>query len=390
MPVNLETPYTYENSSNPWIMDPKSKEGWDSLIKIDGQSISAEYMWSLNAEGREKLLKKVFAYYREKGFPYEVLNEKDLINEFKKLKSYDSKKILTPEGFISNSGNLCLDVCRHFNKDNFWKAKGDTRSISIEEVFGNDELFIKILKNRMGWNTSKEDGTERPYMFGISDKAIRDGIKNSGLGYGVSNFRPTIAKFFYEKYLKGIKEPKVFDYSAGWGARALAAMSLGIKYYATDPLTHEAVNKMLTFYNGEGRCYNLGSENEEICDLVPKVDMCLSCPPYFTLERYSEDKTQSYNQFDEYKDWIEKYWRGTVQNCYKILKEGGKFVLIIKDSYKKFEIKKNMEQILFENGFISEEMFQYKTSKNHLSGKIKTGELIKNSEYVLVYTKEKE
>ena len=66
MPVNLETPYTYENSSNPWIMDPKSKEGWDSLIKIDGQSISAEYMWSLNAEGREKLLKKVFDYYKEK------------------------------------------------------------------------------------------------------------------------------------------------------------------------------------------------------------------------------------------------------------------------------------------------------------------------------------
>ena len=80
--------------------------------------------------------------------------------------------------------------------------------------------------------------------------------------------------------------------------------------------------------------------------------------------------------------------RGKVQNFYNILKKVGKFVLIIKDSYKKFEIKKNMEQILIENGFISEEMFQYKTSKNHLSGKIKTGELTKNSEYVLVYTKE--
>lgn len=149
MPVNLETPYTYENSSNPWIMDPKSKEGRDSLITIDGQSISAGYIWSLNAEEREKLLKKVFDYYREKGFPYEVLDEKDLINEFKKLKSYDSKKILTPEGFISNSGNLCLDVCRHFNKDNFWKAKGDTRSISIEEVLGMMSCSSRFL--RIGW-----------------------------------------------------------------------------------------------------------------------------------------------------------------------------------------------------------------------------------------------
>lgn len=73
MPVNLETPYTYENSSNPWIMDPKSKEGRDSLITIDGQSISAGYIWSLNAEEREKLLKKVFDYYREKDFHMKFL-----------------------------------------------------------------------------------------------------------------------------------------------------------------------------------------------------------------------------------------------------------------------------------------------------------------------------
>jgi hypothetical protein len=394
MPVNLETPYTFENSSNPWIMDPKSLKGFNELLVLDNQIISAEYMWSLDSKQREDLLERVFTHYRKNGFPYETLSDEEICSEFNKLVKFNERKVLTSEGFISNSGDVCLSLCRHFCKDLFYKARGDSKTMSMEDVFNDDVLFKKVLKNRMGWNTSKEDGTERPYMFGISDSMIRNGIKNSGYGYGVSNFRPTIAKFLYKRYLGDCKGKSIFDYSAGWGARALAALSVGAKYYGTDPLTYECVNELFNYFDSPyGFCLDHGSqETQDIVETIlggagEKVDLVLSCPPYFTLERYSDKETQCYNENTNYQDWLENYWRNTVKTGYELLKDEHMFVLIIKDQYKNFSLKDDMSKILEEEGFEKYEELQYKTSKNHLSGKIKTGENTKNSEYVLAFKK---
>lgn len=392
-------PYTFENSTNPWLMDPKDLS---DVITIDNQKITAEYMWSLNAAERTQLLYKVYDYYMQRGFPYESISDEYINNQFKKLVEYNASRVITDDGFISNSGNLCLDVCRHFSSNLFYKARGDKGTKSVEDIFYDKDEFIKVLKNRMGWNISKEDGTERPYMFAISDKQILNGIKNSGLGYGVSNFRPIIAKFIFEKYLSdkafnnGYEKyiPRIFDYSAGWGARALAALSLGYQYLATDPLTNNNVNNLIKYIelnsdeSNLSYCYNYGSEDKEHLEYVisnNSVDMCFSCPPYFTLERYSNDSKQCYNKNNNFKDWIEEYWRNTVQNCKRILKSDGYFGLVIKDFYEKYPLKDEMNRILKEEGFILKDNYQYKTNKNHLSGKKKSGNGIKNNEYILIY-----
>ena len=46
-----------------------------------------------------------------------------------------------------------------------------------------------------------------------------------------------------------------------------------------------------------------------------------------------------------------------------------------------------MNRILEEEGFILKDCYQYKTTKNHLSGKKKSGNGIKNNEYILIYEK---
>ena len=384
-----DKPYTYENSSNPWLMDPKGKKTIDNIIIIDNQKITAEYQWRLNAKQREELLYKVFNYYRKNGFPYELLTKDYMELEFDKLCKYDVSNILTKDGYISNSGSLCLDVCRHFSFNLFYKARGDKKSKSMEDIFNDDEQFIKVLKNRMGWNITTEDGNERPYIFAISDKQILNGIKNSGLGYGVSNFRPTIAKFIFQKYLGNRVNPFIYDYSAGWGARAIAALSLGYSYIATDPLTSNCVNNLISFFSKDiekNKCYNVGSE-KSLSDIIPNntIDMCFSCPPYFTLERYSDDNEQCYNKNKNFNDWIDDYWRNTVKNCYKYLKKDGYFGLVIKDYYEKFPLKEEMNKILEEEGFILKDIYQYKTTRNHLSGKKKSGNVSKNNEYILIY-----
>lgn len=386
--INLDNPFTYENSENPWLMNHNN----ESALEINNKKITADYLWTLSIEQRIQCLNDVFLYYRKNGFPYERYNDEHIIKQFNKLKQYNSFNIINSDGFISNSGSLCLDVCRHFCYDKFWKASSE-KMLSIEDVFNNDELFLKVLKNRMGWNTTKEDSSERPYMFTITDKMIRTGIRNSGQGYGVSNFRPTIAKFIYEKYLSNIYNPTVFDYSAGWGARALAAASLNYNYYATDPLTADNINNIYSFLKNNNltsstiKVFNSGSEISETYKNIPLVDMCMSCPPYFNLEVYSDNKTQSYNEHNNFEEWIKTYWTETVNNCNSILKKDGYFVLIIKDYYKDLPLKEQMENVVNNLGYTLIDTYQYKTTTNHLSSKIKTGKKSKTSEYVIVWKK---
>ena len=119
-----------------------------------------------------------------------------------------------------------------------------------------------------------------------------------------------------------------------------------------------------------------------------KVDMCMSCPPYFTLEKYSDDNSQCYNKLANYEDWLKEYWVPTVNNCNSILKDNGYFVLIIKDFYKKFALKEDMSKVIMDNNMKLIDTFQYKTQRDHLSGKRKSGVMSKNSEYVLVFKKD--
>ena len=394
--IQYDIPYTYENSSNPWLMGSKDSKTKDKrILTINGNKITSEYMWSLNAEERNKLLKDVFEYYRKEGFPTETYDDKFLIDSFKKLEKADQYKVIDANGYVSNFGQLCLPVCRHFCADKFWKASSESMS-SIEDVFYNDDLFIKVLKNRMGWNVTTEGGEVRPYMFTLSDSMIRCGIRNSGYGYGVSNFRPIIAKYIYNKYLAGEISPTVYDFSAGWGARCLAAMSLRYNYIGVDPLTSDNINDMIKFYkdskelniSGSYICYNVCSQNDVLYELLPdNIDLAFSCPPYFNLEVYSKDATQSYNQYSNYNDWLEYYWRPTIKICHNKLKDNGKLVFIIKNRYGKLDLKEGMEKIIFEEGFEFVESLQYKTSVNHLSNKVNTGRNIKNNEYILTYAK---
>ena len=389
--IQYDIPYTYENSTNPWLLGAKDE---DQIVEIDGNKITSQYMWSLNAEKRNELLNKVYNYYRNNGFPYERYDDKFLISNFNKLVKLDDSKVIDENGFISNYGQIGLPICRHFCYDKFWKASSKTMK-SIEDVFYDDELFIKVLKNRMGWNVSTEGGEVRPYMFSLNDAMIRTGIRNSGNGYGVSNFRPIIAKYFYKKYLSDCNNPTIYDFSGGWGARALAALSLNYNYIAVDPLTHENINELIRFYkdnisniNCKAVCYNKCSQDKELYEILPdNIDLAFSCPPYFDLEVYSKDNTQSYNEYSNYEEWLEKYWRQTIKICYAKLKQNGKFVFIIKDYYGKLNLKDKMENIILEEGFSFIESFQYKTSVNHLSGKIKSGRNVKNNEYVLTYGK---
>ena len=84
--IQQDIPYTYENSSNPWLMDKKDDT---NIITINNHKLTAAYLWSLNNHERENALQDVFNYYREKGFPYITLTDDEIIKNYNKLINYN-------------------------------------------------------------------------------------------------------------------------------------------------------------------------------------------------------------------------------------------------------------------------------------------------------------
>lgn len=409
----VNNPYTYQNSTCPWLMGIKEENDKnDEIIQVTDKynnkvKCSSKYLWSLNIDERKETLNQVFNYYRSIGFPEEKLTQSELISIYNKLKDKNPDDILIDNNIISNSGSLGLNICRHFCADKFWSAS-DEKMLSIRDVFNNDELFINVLKNRMGWCLTNEGKSEnnnqpRPYMFSITDKQIRSGIRNSGGGYGVSNFRPLISKFIYNKYLNNIvnkenRKPVIFDYSGGWGARCLAALVLGYDYIFTDPLTYDNIMDLYSFYkyNTDSfiKGFKSGSENKEIYKEILNlysngIDMCFSSPPYFKLEIYNKtDVTQCYNKYSEYRNWLEYYWKQTCLNCDSILKHGGYFGLVIKETFNKYDLADDMTNYL--DNYLHYKLidtYRMLTSQSHLSSKSKTGNKQKTSEIIFIYQK---
>lgn len=416
MKLLVNNPYTYQNSSCPWLMGIKEENDKNNeIIEIKDKNnnkhkCSSQYLWTLNTDERLFALQQVLDYYNTRGFPYELYTDDKLVSIYNKLKEKNENDILIDNDIISNSGSLALEICRHFCWNKFWMSSSD-KMLSIEEAFNNKEILENVLKNRMGWcltNEGKElnNNEARPYMFSITDKQIRSGIRNSGAGYGVSNFRPLISKFIYKKYLNNIiikenRKPLIFDYSGGWGARCLSALSLNYNYIFTDPLTYDNIIELYDFFYNKYKLtdsivhgYKSGSEINTIYDDILKhnpngVDMCFSSPPYFKLEIYNKlEQSQCYNKYSEYKYWIDQYWNLTVLNCDKILKHGGYFGLVIKESYNKYDLADDMTKILdLDLGYKLIDTYYMLTSQSHLSSKVKTGNKQKKTELIFIYQK---
>ena len=163
----------------------------------------------------------------------------------------------------------------------------------------------------------------------LNDKIIIRGFEDAGIASRQSIFKCTNAKWVYSNY----ECDKILDFSAGWGNRLLASVSLDKEYYGIDPLTYKECNNMNKFFNGKAIVYNGCSENEEMYKDIPEVDLAFSSPPYYNTEIYSKEKTQCYNKFNKYDSWLKNYWNKTVENCYNKIRNNGYFILNINDKY---------------------------------------------------------
>jgi hypothetical protein len=225
------------------------------------------------------------------------------------------------------------------------------------EAFIDDLIFMKVIRKRLKMGTY------------ISDSGIRKMLKIYTGVQGVSNFRPTAAACIYNRFARG---GTVWDMSGGWGGRLLGAIAGGVDtYIATEPCheTRLGLQAMAHDFAEKRIWYDIVESGGEVFrPQKNSLDLCFTSPPYFDLEKYSDEPTQSYMKFNTKEAWIEGFLRPTFNNCHQGLKQGGFMLINIADVKGKHNInlEKETVNVALDAGFLLVDKYQLALSNVNL------------------------
>jgi hypothetical protein len=330
------------------------------IPSFNGKQLTTENVKQLTKEDKDRVVEFLVGFYQDVGFPYSIKSDSELFHEFTILKNTDANSIENNHILRTDNQNGNY-IFKHFSPHFFEvKSGSDPNRASMLEVFEDPELFGKVLKNRL-------DGE-----FHINGNMIRQGLANSKLSFKASIFNTVIAKFIYSKFAK--ENDIIYDYSMGFGQRLTAAMSLPyhLKYVGVDVLEKSVVSNQNIFnfldqnvpgLNKEAELHCLGSE--EFCDpnLIGKVNVAFSSPPYFMLELYEQDDAKQAYRNNDYLYFI-NWWKKTVANIDQLLTSDGLFIINICKEVDIFAIEQDMCNVIREKGFELQETYQMQITRN--------------------------
>jgi len=271
------------------------------------------------------------------------------------------KQELNIQDFSVENRNISK-VLNHFFDDLIFRSKSKNGKYSPADVINNDDLIklaLEYIEHHKNFYQQKSDVAN-----------LRDFFFNSSMVGKVSNFNPVIARKIYERYVP-FDDAIIFDYSCGFGSRMLGALSSEYKYnYVGVEPYDELYQRLLVFRNwiASTLCneslttiYNFGSEIF-IPNLIGKVDLSFSSPPYFNYETYTECETQSYIRYPEYDEWLENFVVETVKNIYMYTKEGGLHLVNLEDT-KRIKLIQDWTEIAVKIGFSLEHIEEINTRR---------------------------
>jgi tRNA1(Val) A37 N6-methylase TrmN6 len=266
--------------------------------------------------------------------PTVYITEEECIEDFNKLKNLNTSELLVTGDIFSrydyshSIGTKYVDSSNVGNKSsNFFHQ---------EQRFKCDS--INSPSPERTWNTKKFFFSMLGALWTLKCKEVNSDTLRLCIAmrkYIASQFRPSAAKALYDHF--GAKV--VLDFSSGWGDRLSAAMATDTvtHYTGIDPNTvlFDGYNKQITkFGNGKDiEMYNSPAEDFLQNHGKKDYDFVFTSPPYFIIERYSKDDTQSWVRYKKINDWLEKFLFKTVKLSIDKLVSGGYIAINISDVY---------------------------------------------------------
>ena len=223
----------------------------------------------------------------------------------------------------NNIGNKSSN---YFQQENRWSVDG-TISPGPLRTWGE----LKFMTSLMG------------AAYTLDMKKIDKSILRTMLGlrkYICSQFKPNAAKALYDYF----KVKNVLDFSAGWGDR-LAGFYSSLNtelYVGIDPRkeNHPIYEEQARYYDKHLTFFETSKKAEFHCDAAEDFDftpyydtfdIIFTSPPYFNVERYSYDDTQSWVRYKTIDEWNSQFLHKAIDNMWPTLKTGGKLCINISD-----------------------------------------------------------
>lgn len=211
------------------------------------------------------------------------------------------------KNFINSTSRIGVKLCEHFFP-NFYDIK-NTKGLSFKDLWNNSKFLEKVII----WNRKSHS---TPYI-----SELKRGVYFCGGLPKSTMYRPQMAKIITQK------QNRVLDPCAGWGGRMLGSVASGCHYIAFEPNTE-------TYNNLQKLVHFLGIQNYVTlyCDDAlnmskydfGNVDVVLTSPPYFNLEIYTDELTQSIANCSTYKLWEQNFLFPLIEMCTSRLNPNGK------------------------------------------------------------------
>ena len=264
--------------------------------------------------------------FTDTNYPYRIINKKQAIKEFLSLREMVKKKDFNSKSVL---GNRAVDYgtekmrkkTKYRNKSHYerWQDK-----VAREKVI----KFAKRLYNQK-------------YKRSV-DSSIRGAIE---LQWGsINTMRPAAAACAYKKN----KATKVLDFTAGWGARLIAAMAMDIDYTGIDANVslkpgYDKIIKALQPHS-KSKVKMIFKKAETVKMSKLKYDFVFTSPPYEYLEVYEnmenyekkgEKVSQPYSsskiKLDDSEKFYDEFMIPTLKRIYKHLPKGKHICLNMPD-----------------------------------------------------------
>ncbi len=173
----------------------------------------------------------------------------------------------------------------------------------------------------------------KPFQQNVKIEDIYDAIYAKVRGCGL--FKP----YLISGFIKLFKAQSVLDFSSGWGDRLLGAMASKVRYVGVDPNKELIVpyGKMINEWaDSKPKTYKMIESPFETADLKDeRFDLIFTSPPYFDLEVYSQDTSQSTSGEISLGEWKIKFLYPSLDKAWHALSIGGHMCLIINDFMRK-------------------------------------------------------
>lgn len=349
--MDLEIQNLLASRKYQWDYIPEFEKecGYEDIIDDLNVTTPSEFR-SMNIDQQEKLLNEQLKRIRDINvFPVFYFNEQGIRNEIVKVMQkdvyFDGDNLITQ----SSLGMLLLD----YLFPNLHFAKTWNLDDCVYSRFYDDEKLKACIKRYMEHYTFENLRT--PFF-----------MYARFFWNAPTNYLPMRAKAIFEKFCP--KNGVIYDYSCGYGGRMLGALcsSNNYKYIGCEPNKDTFANlkylgyeiEKITGKSASHQLFNCCSEDLELPERF--VDFAFSCPPFYALEIYSDEETQSINKFKTYTEWLEGYIRPTIKHVYKSLKPGGKFGIDISNFYykaKKYFFVDDIIKIANDEGFKYDKLY---------------------------------